>query len=191
MKPLPAPADVTDDASFSDELNALLVSTFRSIERYEERSLRSFYGMDLSISDAHVIEVVGRGGSGRPHGVTVGAVAEALEVRNPTATTAVNRLVAKGFLVKERSTGDLRSVNVRLTRAGRRAFRLHSLFHRRMINAVAGTLDPQERRALASGIRKLESFFEDIANGGAVNAQVVHNGTDQTPGEKPLDKLED
>ncbi len=187
----PTSTSTADDEAFSEELNNLLVSTFRSIERYEERCLRSFYGMDLSISDAHVIDAVGRGASSHPHGVTVTAVAETLGVRNPTATAAVNRLVAKGFLLKERSTGDLRSVNVRLTRSGRRAFRLHRLFHRRMVDAVAGMLPPQERSTLASGIRRLKSFFEDTANGGATNAPVVHNGSDQAPGDNPHGKLED
>lgn len=191
MDPSPSPVDVTDDEAFSEELNTLLVSTFRSVERYEGRCLRSFYGMGLSISDAHVIDAVGRGAATCPDGVTVTAVAETLGVRNPTATAAVNRLVAKGLLLKERSTGDLRSVNVRLTRDGRRAFRLHRLFHRRMVDAVAGTLPPQERSILASGIRRLKAFFEDTANGGATDAPVVHNGQDQTAGDKPRGKLED
>ena len=35
------------------------------------------------------------------------------------------------------------------------------LFHRRMIDALAGTLDPQERAVLTSGLTKLKTFFEE------------------------------
>lgn len=155
-----ASAAITEDA-FAQQLNDLLVSTFHSIERYEERSLRSFESLDLSVNEAHVIEAVGHAALDYRQGVTVTSIAEALSVRVPTATAAVNRLVSKGLLVKERSAHDGRSINVRLTRAGRRAYRLHELFHRRMVDAVAGSMNPDERAALVQGIRKLKAFFSD------------------------------
>lgn len=191
-----APAAPEDDA-FARQLNALLVSTFHSIERYEERSLRSFDGLDLSVNEAHVIEAVGASAGDHRRGLTVSGIAAVLGVRVPTATAAVNRLVSKGLLAKERSADDGRSIDVRLTRAGRRAFRLHSLFHRRLVDAVAGDLTPDERGALASGICKLRAFFEaaadpepaglgasgaegvvvcKTANDGALGNAVVHNG---------------
>lgn len=156
----------TADDTFAQQLNDLLVSTFHSIERYEERSLRAFDGLDLSVNEAHVIDAVGHAANDYRQGITVTSVAEALDVRVPTATAAVNRLVSKGLLVKERSASDGRSINVRLTAAGRRAFRLHELFHRRMVDAVAGDLTASERTALAQGIRKLKAFF----NGEAASA---------------------
>lgn len=177
----PTPTSPAPDDSFARELNDLLVGTFRSIERFEERSLRSFAGFDLSVNEAHVVDVVGRGGSGS-RGITVSQVAAALGVRVPTATAAVNRLVQKGLARKVRSADDLRTVHVRLTRAGRRAFRLHALFHRRMVDAVAGDIDPGERAQLACGIRKLKAFFEKAANGDAYAPGLVHNSQDGDEG---------
>ncbi len=174
----PAQPSVSDDA-FAHELNSLLVGTFHSIERFEERSLRTFAGFNLSVNEAHVVDVVGRGGgSGEHGGITVSQVAEALGVRVPTATAAVNRLVQKGLAVKERSTSDLRTVHVRLTHEGRRAFRLHALFHRRMVDAVAGDMEPAERAQLTQGIRKLKAFFEKAANGDARSLPLVQNRQD-------------
>lgn len=177
-------ADPTRDDAFVDELNELLVSTFHSIERYEEQSLRTFEGLNLSVNEAHVIEAVGHGtaeddlpqdAAPRPRALTVSQVAASLGVRVPTATAAVNRLVAKNLLVKERSSSDGRSVLVRLTREGRRAFRLHALFHRRMADAVAGSMTAEERRVLLHGIRKLKAFFENAANGDTSGPRVVQN----------------
>lgn len=155
---------LNEDEAFVQQLNSLLVSTFHSIERYEERSLQSFDGMGLSVNEAHVVEAVGTCATDYRCGVSVSGIAAAMGVRVPTATAAVNRLVSKGILTKERSADDGRSINVRLTQAGRRAFRLHALFHRRMVDAVAGGLTIEERNALARGIRKLQIFFESAAN---------------------------
>ena len=106
---------------------------------------------------------MGRVCQDNPAGVPVSQVAQTLGVRVPTATASVNKLVAKGLLSKERSQEDQRSFLVKLSREGRRAYRLHMLFHRRMIDALAGTLDPQERAVLTSGLTKLKAFFEESA----------------------------
>ena len=188
--PGPAPTPAVDDAAFARELNELLVGAFHSIERFEERSLRSLAGADLSVNEAHVVEAVGRASAGRPEGVTVTNLAEALSVRVPTATASVNRLVAKGLLAKERGERDARSVYVRLTRDGRRAYRLHALFHRRMVDAVAGQMTPEERAALASGVQKLKAFFGNQADGAPEGRRVVQNrrnGVD-SPGGTPAGK---
>lgn len=189
--PTAAPADPTGtsgdasasspgnaDEAFAHALNDLLVTTFHSIERFEEQSLRSFDGLDLSVNEAHVIEAVGRGTPQHPGGMTVSQVAAALSVRVPTATAAVNKLAAKGLLAKERSAHDGRAVHVLLTQTGRRAFRLHDLFHRRMVDAVAGNMSPEERSVLATGVQKLKAFFEKAANGDAEPARLVHNRQD-------------
>lgn len=164
MRPPTALERLNEDEAFVQQLNSLLVSTFHSIERYEERSLQAFDGMGLSVNEAHVVEAVGTCASDHRCGVSVSGIAAAMGVRVPTATAAVNRLVSKGILIKERSTDDGRSINVRLTQAGRRTFRLHALFHRRMVDAVAGGLTVEERDALARGIRKLQIFFESAVN---------------------------
>lgn len=204
----------TPNEIFAQQLNDLLVSTFHSIERYEERSLRAFEGLDLSVNEAHVIEAVGHGASDYRQGISVTSVAETLGVRVPTATAAVNRLVSKGLLVKERSASDGRSINVRLTRAGRRAFRLHELFHRRMVDAIAGSLSPLERTTLMEGIQRLKAFFADdtdepvapaldptpahtpvvvckTANDTAAAAPVLHNGTETHGGAPAPHERED
>ena len=160
---VPAQLDYADDEAFSTAFNDLIVSTFHSIERYEELSLRSFEENDLSIAESHLVEAVGRECQNSPAGVPVSQVAHALGVRVPTATASVNKLVAKGLLSKERSRDDQRSFLVRLTRQGRRAYRLHALFHRRMVDALAGDLTAQERAVLTRGLAKLKRFFEQSA----------------------------
>lgn len=152
----PVPAQGED---FELAFNNLLVSTFRSIERYEESVLRSESGLDLTIAESHVIDAVGRTQHASPDGATITQAAEMLGVSLPTVTTSVNRLVAKGMIAKSRSPRDARAVSLSLTRAGEKAYRLHALFHRRLARALLDGLSSQERDALVSGICKLEAFF--------------------------------
>ena len=175
--PLAAPLDSRDADAFARAFNDLLVSTFNSIEEYEEQALCSFEGLSISTAEAHVIDAVGRGCYHNPAGCTVTRVATTLGIRVPSATTAVNRLVAKGFLAKERSGSDARAVHVKLTQSGRRAYRLHALFHRRMVDAVAGDMTAAERATLARGVQKLQQYFIDAAAAGHETNWDAHRST--------------
>lgn len=158
------PQACAGDEAFDRVLNEFLVNTYRAIERYEEKSLRVMGGLDLSTAEAHMVETVGLGMAEHPEGVPVTQLAEMLEVRVPTATAAVKRLTEKGLLAKERSASDGRSVVVRLTQTGRRAYRLHAGFHRHMVQACAGQLSAEERRVFASSLQKLTDFFNAAAD---------------------------
>lgn len=149
----------TSDEHFERAFNELLVSTYRSIDHYEESVLRHGTGLDLTISEAHVIDAVGHAQRERAEGATVSSAAEILGVSLPTVTASANRLVAKGFLAKNRSPRDARVVNLCLTRSGEKAYRLHAMFHQRLTHALLADLETDERDALVRGIRKLEAFF--------------------------------
>ena len=146
-------------AAFAAELSDLLVSTYGSIDVLESKMLHDTHGLDISIAESRLVDIVGRAtlhGHGR---VTVSEIADAAGVRRPSATAAVNRLVKKGFLSKARDENDARCINVTLTRAGERAYRLHAIFHRRMAEIVAGDMTPEEREVLLAGVRRLERFY--------------------------------
>ena len=46
--------------AFSQNLNDLLVSVYQSIGRMEERMIRSSHSLDLTISEMHFLEAVGK-----------------------------------------------------------------------------------------------------------------------------------
>ena len=103
---------------FSTQLNVLLVDTFNSILRMEESMLKSAGGANLSIGEMHLLEAVGKGD---PEGCTISSLARERSVTLPSVTVAVNKLVKKGYVEKQRCEEDSRSVRVRLTQQGRRA----------------------------------------------------------------------
>lgn len=146
-------------ASFATELSDLLVSTYGSIDQIESRMLHTGHGLDISVNEGRLLDIVGRTTLHGAGELTVSQIAEAAGVRRPSATAAINRMVDKGFLAKKRNSHDARCINVTLTRSGERVYRLHVIFHARMAEAVAGDMTPQERSVLLAGIRRLERFY--------------------------------
>jgi DNA-binding MarR family transcriptional regulator len=141
---------------FSKELNLLLVDTFNSILRMEENMLKTSGGINLSIGEMHLLEAVGKG---KPQGRTISSLARERGLTLPSVTVAVNKLVKKGYVEKQRCEEDSRSVRVKLTTLGQRAERLHSYFHQKMVEAVTLDLEEEEKGVLLKGIIKLNAFF--------------------------------
>lgn len=156
----PKDVDINDEAAFVAEISRLLSNTYDSIDRLEDIMRRS-HGIDLSVSELNLIEVVGRTTFHTEETISVSDIARALDIKAPSATTAVNRLVRKGFVEKGRDPKDARRVNVSLTRCGERVFRLHAVFNRHMSEEVSLGLTNPERRVLLDGIRRLEHFYAE------------------------------
>ena len=147
-----------DSRARLEELNTLLVDTYESVLRVEEKSLKHIGGGDLSIAEFHTLECIG---SGQDSCRTVGEIAEALDVTVPTVTVCVNKLVKKGYVTKTRSEKDARVTIVELTREGRKMNRLHRYFHEQMILAVGEEFSEEEMEVLLRCIRKLNTFFDE------------------------------
>ncbi|MCI1667743.1 MAG: MarR family transcriptional regulator, partial [Olsenella sp.] len=156
----PIEVDVNDDVAFVAEISRLLSNTYDSIDRLEDLTRHS-HGIDLSVAELNLIEVVGRRTLHTSDTITVSDIARALDIKVPSATSAVNRLVRKGYVEKCRDPRDARRVNVSLTRRGERVFRLHAVFNRHMSEEVSLGLTVPERQVLLDGIRRLEHFYAE------------------------------
>lgn len=150
--------------AFTKELNELLVNSFWSILKVEEKMLQHDHNINLSINEFHLIETVGNGDA---NGITVGDIAQKLQIAPPSVTVSINKLRTKGYVEKRRDERDGRVVYVTLTELGQKINRLHQYFHARMVSDVAQELTDQEREVLLSGLRKLSSFFNRRTGGAA------------------------
>lgn len=140
------------------QIDDMLTGTFNSILRIEERALDNRLTRGLTITEIHTIEAVGYRESN-----PMNVVATRLGVTLATLTTAVNRLVDKGFVERVRDEDDRRRVLVSLTTRGRQVFRAHALFHKSMINDALAGLSVQEEEVLAAALAKVEAFFKEQA----------------------------
>ena len=138
-----------------EELDELLSGTFNSILRIEERSLDNRLTHGLTITEVHTIVAVGLH-ERNPMNV----VAARLGVTLATLTTAVAKLVRKGFIERSRFEDDRRVVLVSLTKKGRQVLRAHNLFHRQMIDEALADLTEEQERVLAEALAKVRAFFD-------------------------------
>ena len=86
-------------------------------------------------------------------------IAKKLSVTVGTLTIAMNSLVKKGYVLRERGQEDRRVVYISLSEKGRRAYEHHSRFHQEMINGVISALEPDEINALVKALEKLNQWF--------------------------------
>ena len=143
--------------AFSEQLNEILVDTFRCILKVEEKAIRSSEKVNLTISEMHLIESVGK--KGRP-GSTIGDIASDLSITPPSVTVAINKLMKKGYVRKVRCENDGRVVHVTLTDLGKKVDAVHRYFHETMVRSVAKELSEDEKNAMYKGILKLNAFFK-------------------------------
>ncbi len=147
---------------FNATFDRLLTATYRSVVRVEAAMLRSLSGSDLSISEMHMLESIGKG----PAGSTITDIAQDQGITLPSVTTSVQRLHRKGYVIKEKSARDARCVRVQLTDKGRRAEIAHRFFHRQMVKSIMRDMPQDEREALMRGLQKLDAFLRERADEG-------------------------
>ena len=137
-------------------LNKLLVQLFNDILQIEKNAMNNTEFKDLSITEIHTIEAIGKEGNR-----TMGEIANDLRITVGTLTTAINRLIKKGYVERNRIEEDRRVVVVYLTESGKKVFDEHTLFHKEMIDEVAKNFEDYELKVLTKALSKVSEFFED------------------------------
>ncbi|GAA0085493.1 MarR family transcriptional regulator [Clostridium sp. CTA-7] len=136
-------------------VNELLVKIFNEILQIEEKTLRNGHFSDLSVREMHTIEAIGRKQR------MMSEVAQDLGITVGTLTTAINRLIKKGYVDRKRIEEDRRVVLVELTKKGKVAHRLHERFHNEMVKSMMGGLLDNERDVLVESLEKLNNYFKE------------------------------
>lgn len=137
-----------------ETLNEVLVNLFRDIMDIEQQAIITQEFQDITNNDMHVIEAIG---IGQPKNMST--IAKGLSVTVGTLTIAINSLVKKGYVIRERGLEDRRVVYIFLSDKGKRAYAHHARFHQEMIDGVIQLLDEDEMKALIKALTKLNSWF--------------------------------
>ena len=134
-------------------INEVLVKLFNEIWQLEGDAIITEEFNDISNNDMHVIEAIGLEGN------SMTKIAKKLNITVGSLTIAMNNLVLKGYVLRERSSSDRRVVNVKLTDKGERAYYHHENYHKQMVAAVLEHLDDDETKVLVESLEKLMIFF--------------------------------
>lgn len=136
-------------------LNKLLVQLFNDILHIEEKAMKDTEFANLSITEIHTIEAIGKEGN-----KTMGKIAHDLRITVGTLTTAINRLIKKGYVERKRTEEDRRVVLVNLTEKGEEVFNVHNIFHEEMIDAILEAFKGEDLEILTKILGKASRFFE-------------------------------
>jgi DNA-binding MarR family transcriptional regulator len=92
-----------------------------------------------------------------------------------TMSLMVDRLVAGGWVVREKDTHDARRVQLRLTAAGERMKQASTVLDPQLVRALLDRLTPQQRQAAVDGLGILAA-----AAAGGPTGKSVHRADDNT-----------
>lgn len=140
-----------------ETLNDVLVNLFRDIMDLEERAIITQEYQDITNNDMHVIQAIG---IGVPKNMST--IARELSVTVGTLTIAMNSLVKKGYVNRERGKEDRRVVYISLSEKGRKAYDHHEQFHHQMIQEILEELTSEETEALVKSLKKLNRWFRSF-----------------------------
>ncbi len=135
--------------------NEILVGLFNEIMSIEEKAVITDEFKDISNNDMHIIEAIGKD---EPKNMST--VAKSMRVTVGTLTIAINNLVKKAYVNRERSEKDRRVVLISLTEKGVRAFDHHKSFHDEMVKATVEGLNDDDKDVLVRGLSNLSNFFK-------------------------------
>ena len=142
------------------EINSILVNIFNLIEKLEEESIQGSSFQNVSITEVHTLEAIG---GGRPRTMT--HVANILGISVSTLTTAVGKLVKKGYVVRSRDEEDGRIVRIALTEEGHRILESHQAFHREMVGQAVKDMSYNEKRRLLESLEGIDRYLMAKAAG--------------------------
>ena len=137
-------------------LNEVLVNLFRDVMEIEQRALESSEFQDLTNNDMHVIEAIG---IQEPKNMST--IARTLSVTVGTLTIAMNSLVKKGYVIRQRGQTDRRVVYISLSEKGKAAYQHHARFHQEMIQSIVEQLTEDELAALTKALPCLDHWFRE------------------------------
>lgn len=147
-----------DTPEYRAVINELLVDIFNDILKVEHKAIDSFSGSQLTMSEMHILEAVGKNADQQ-----MSEIAKRLRITLPTLTVSVQRLEEKGYISRQRFGDDRRKVSVTLTDRGQQAYRHHEAFHDRMVEALFADLNIDQMPVLMESMAMLRDFFKQQA----------------------------
>ena len=135
-------------------LNKVLVNLFNNIYVIEEKTLKSGPISDLSLTEIHTIEAIGMY---VPRSMS--EIAQDLNITVGTLTSAINKLIKKGYVIRKRIEEDRRVVLVTCTKKGKLAYRLHRKFHSDMVNETIREIPKEDQEILIKALTGLNEYF--------------------------------
>lgn len=150
----------------SQPVNELLIvdQLFRKLfDKYSKLESKKFFSKaleDLTVIEINTILVIGHGSENKK----MSEIANTLGVTFGTPTVTIDRLIKKGYVIRQRDQEDRRQVFISLSESGVSVFGSIVQLRNKLAEKIFGILDIEERKSLIEILSTLNSHFDDIFN---------------------------
>jgi DNA-binding MarR family transcriptional regulator len=131
-------------------------------ERYNRLESKRVYYKDLleelTMIEMNTIVVIGRDGNRKK----MSEIANLLGVSAGTPTVTVDRLIKKGFVVRDRDEEDRRQVIVKLSEKGLASFKEIVILKNTLMERLFNVIEPDQLKALVSMLHVLNEKFDEV-----------------------------
>jgi DNA-binding MarR family transcriptional regulator len=132
-----------------------LLAFVTTLDTTLKNSLKPVGNISLSVSQVVYIKAIHE--LGEP---TLSELAEALEFSKASVTTAINRLLEQGYVVKTQSQEDKRVFRVKLTPLSESVIQAREKALKAYLAMIRKVLTPAEAKQLESLLKKLVTHFD-------------------------------
>ena len=132
---------------------------FTAILGQMEKSSKGMMGMPINISQLKALSAFDED---KPY--SMGDLCQLAQVKMPSMTEVVDRLVAEGFVERVRDTEDRRVVKVQLTERGKNAHGSILQTREQELLNIFGCLDEKERTRLLKSLRAVSTLMKRVAD---------------------------
>ncbi|CAK8054424.1 MarR family winged helix-turn-helix transcriptional regulator [Eupransor demetentiae] len=140
-----------------DHTNDELVEAFTNVMWVEESALRNGPFSDLTVKEVHTVDAISM-----YEEKSASQVAKIVHLTPSAMTTAIDRLVDKGYVERRRSLNDRRVVKLGLTHKGRVVYRAHQAFHRGVTHSLFKGTDNAQALVLVDAIHNLKEYLKSL-----------------------------
>ncbi|MBS9336982.1 MarR family winged helix-turn-helix transcriptional regulator [Fructobacillus parabroussonetiae] len=149
--------DVTNSTVDFKTVNQTLIDLLANVVWVEEGALKRGPFSALTVKDVHTIYAISM-----YEEKTASQLAKAVHLSPSAMTTAIDRLVEKGYVERRRSKTDRRVVKLGLTHQGRVLYRAHQAFHLQMTKAMFNGFTDNAAAILEKALGNLQAYLQDI-----------------------------
>lgn len=134
-----------------NKLNHAVIEFYEKLSSWEHDVVRE---KGLTLPQMHTLEVLGI-----HEAMRMKELAQRMGITTGTLTVLVDKLEAKGFVVRKPHQTDRRSIMVELTEKGQEMFEEHDRLHLRLIEELTSGFTEDEKEILLGCIDKMNAAF--------------------------------
>ena len=142
------------------EFGSALYRLYHTVVKLESEDIKDNKSCtDLTVNELNLIECIRDLTKGND-GPTISSIASALDITRPSTTVAVNKLCSKKIAAKTDCANDGRSVRVKLTAKGEKAYAAHHSFQTSLVKSAKQAMSEAEWNKISESLSALLEFLD-------------------------------